>query len=297
MDRRSKFPKYCVFALFWAFFGCTHTIPEPILFGPPNAVTVTNYKGSDLMEPFFSRDGKYLFFNNLNTPAEDTNLHWATVTKDQKIFDYKGLIGGLATTDIEGTPTMDNSNNLYFISTRNYASTLSTIYTATFKDGVASNVTLVEGISKKQAGVVNFDVEVNASGNTLYFVDGQMDNSGHPTSADIVVAKKTDNGFVRLENSGEILKNINTAQLEYAASISSDDLGIYFTRVPAPIDANSKPGIYFASRKKDTEPFGEPMLLQGLGDFVEAPSISSNGKLLYYHGLLGSNYKLLLVKH
>ncbi len=288
--------KYFVFGLFCWIFGCTHTTPEPILFGPPSPVTVNAYKGANLMEPFFTRDGKYLFFNNLNSSPEDTNIHWAT-RKDDKTFDYKGEVSGIATTAIEGTPSMDNSNNLYFVSTRDYATTLSTIYSASFQNGVATNVALVEGISKKQPGIVNFDVEVNASGNTLYFVDGEFDEKGHPKTADIVIATKTGNSFARLTNSDEIMKNINTSQLEYAASISSDDLAIYFTRVAAPIDENSKPAIYYAERKKVTDPFGEPILIQGLGDFVEGPTISSNGKLLYYHGLQGSSYKLFLVKH
>jgi hypothetical protein len=288
--------KYWIFCIFCALFACTHTTPEPILFGPPYQVTMNNYKGTHLMEPFLTRDGKYLFFNNLNSPPEDTNLHWAT-WKDEKTFDYKGEISGIATTDIEGTPSMDNSNNLYFVSTRSYSTTLSTIYVATFNNGVATNVNLVEGISRKQAGIINFDVEVNASGSTLYFVDGEIDNAGHPTSADIVIAKKSGNSFARLANSDEIMKNINTSQLEYAASISSDDLGIYFTRVQAPINEDSKPAIFYASRQNVDDPFGQPMLIQGLGDFVEGPSISRSGKLLYYHGVENNRYRLFLVKH
>jgi hypothetical protein len=34
------------------------------------------------MEPFVSRDGKYLFFNNLNEPLVNTNLHWAERVDD-----------------------------------------------------------------------------------------------------------------------------------------------------------------------------------------------------------------------
>jgi Tol biopolymer transport system component len=287
---------FTAFCAVFGLFGCSQTTPEPILFGPPYAVTVAGYPGSNLMEPFFSRDGKYLLFNNLNSAPEDTNLYWAT-RKDDKTFEYKGEVIGVATTYIEGTPSMDKLNNLYFVSTRKYDSTLSTIYVASFKDGVASNVILVEGISKKQAGIVNFDVEVNASGSTLYFVDGEFDKAGRPVTADIVIAKKTTNGFERMPTSADIMKNINTSQLEYAASISSDDLDIYFTRVSAPIDQNSIPAIYVASRKNVDEPFDQPVLLQGLGNFIEAPSISNNGKLLYYHGLQGSLYKLFLVKH
>src|SRR3954469_15448434 len=101
--------KYSLFAIFWAVFivmGCSSTIPEPILFGPPYVVAVTGYKQSNLMEPFFTRDGKYLLFNNLNNPSENANLHWA-VRKDDKTFEYKGEISGVATSFVEGTPSMD----------------------------------------------------------------------------------------------------------------------------------------------------------------------------------------------
>jgi hypothetical protein len=48
--------------------------PSWAAFENPQPVTVTGYSG-DLMEPFLSRDGQILFFNNRNPPAEQTDLH------------------------------------------------------------------------------------------------------------------------------------------------------------------------------------------------------------------------------
>ena len=133
-----------------------------IEFGQPIKVEIQGYTGN-IMEPFLSRDGNTLLFNNLNSAPENTNLHWATKINDSS-FQYKGEIAGVNTPDLEGVPTLDNDSHLYFVSTRNYASTLSTLYQCNFSNGVATNVQLVSGVSKLQAGWVNFDIEVSADG-------------------------------------------------------------------------------------------------------------------------------------
>jgi len=96
----------------------------------PQRVAILGYDG-DAMEPFFSRDGEYLFFNNSNDPHVNTNLHWA-VRVDDLTFPYKGEIGGVNTAALEGVPSMDRSNNFYFVSTRSYNQTASTIYRGIF---------------------------------------------------------------------------------------------------------------------------------------------------------------------
>ncbi len=131
---------------------------NPVIeFGQPVKVEMIGYSGN-IMEPFLSRDGTTLLFNNLNSALENTNLHWATKINDTT-FQYKGEIAGVNTIDLEGVPTLDNAGNLYFVSLRNYATTLSILYQCNFLNGVASNVQLINGVSKLQAGWVNFDVE------------------------------------------------------------------------------------------------------------------------------------------
>jgi hypothetical protein len=254
--------------------------PE-IEFWQPVKVAMLGYNGN-IMEPFISRDGTSLLFNNLNAAPENTNLHWATKINDST-FQYNSEIAGVNTTDLEGVPTMDNAGNLYFVSTRNYTTTLSTLYQCHFSNGIGTNVQLANGVSKLQAGWVNFDVEVSANGKSLYFVDAQFDQTGNPATADLVTATRNGSAFQRSPNSNEIMKNINTNALEYAACISENLLELYFTRLVVPFTATSSPEIFVSTRKNINEPFGSPSKIQSITGFVEAATIAPDQKTLYYH--------------
>ena len=268
--------------------------PADALFGAPRRVEVRGYTGN-LMEPFLSRDGGRLFFNNLNSAPENTNLHWATVVNDST-FQYQGELAGVNTPDLEGVPTLDAANNLYFVSTRSYASSLSTIYQATLAGGAATNVQLVDGISRLEPGWVNFDVEVSADGQQLYFVDGKLTSAGIPQSADLVLAGKTSTGFARLPTSAALLQNINTSALEYAASIASDGLTLYFTRLQLPITAASVPEICVATRPTTADAFGEVKRVASITGFAEAPAIAPDGKRLYFHQKENNVFALFMVR-
>ncbi len=259
----------------------TTIVPSLSPFGAPVRVNLIGYSGNS-MEPFLSRDGGILFFNNLNSLPENTNLHWSTKVNDTT-FQYQGELNGVNTVYLEGVPTMDAQGNFYFVSDRNYAQSLSSIYTSTFSNGNISNISLVKGISKDQVGWLNFDVEVDAPGNNLYFVDGRFDQNGGPYEANIALATKTVSGFERASNSSEILKNVNTSDLEYAACISSDGLELYFTRVTAPLNSASIPELLGCIRKNTSDSFGIPSKIESITGFCEAPTISSDGKKLYYH--------------
>ncbi len=267
---------------------------KPIEFSQPVKVQMIGYNGN-MMEPFISRDGTILLFNNLNAAPENTNLHWATKINDTT-FQYKGEIAGVNTPDVEGVPTLDNAGNLFFVSTRNYATTLSTLYQCNFSNGTGTNVQLVNGLSKLQAGWANFDVEVSADGQSLYFVDGQFDLTGNPTSADLVIATKNGSGFQRLSNSKEIMKNINTNALEYAASISANQLEFYFTRVVLPITTTSLPEIFIATRQNINEPFGSPTKITSITGFAEAATIAPDQSTLYYHKKDNGVFGLYMIK-
>lgn len=255
--------------------------PSPIVsFEGVHKVTVTGYS-DHLMEPFISRDGNILMFNNSNE-AVNTNLHWATRVSDST-FEYKGEINGVNTTSLEGVPTMDMEGNLYFVSTRDYDQTLATLYQGNFDNGSVTSLMQVPNISRYLNGWVNFDVEVDSSGETLYFVDGRFDQSGGPYESDIVIAHKFNGEFQRLPDSDDILENVNTDALEYAACVSADNLELYFTRVAAPITASSVPEILVATRLKDNESFRAPVKIKSITGFVEAATIAPNGEILYYH--------------
>ena len=267
--------------------------PENTEFGQPIKVTMIGYSGH-IMEPCLSRDGNTLLFNNLNDPTENTNLHWATRINDST-FQYNGELAGVNTPYLEGVPSLDIAGKFYFVSTRNYLDSLSTIFQSDYANGTVSNIQLVKGISKLMLGWVNFDVDISVDGNTLYFVDGEIPQTV-PVSADLVIAKKTTNGFERLPNSNELLKNINTNSLEYAACISNDQLELFFTRVKLPIIASSLTEICVSKRVTTNEPFGLPAKIASISGFAEAATLTPDNKKLYYHMKDNGRFVLYMVK-
>ena len=277
--------------------GCQKEEPvqnlSPLLnFSEPQKVTMLGYDGV-IMEPFITRDDSRLFFNNSNS-AVNTELHWAAKV-DDTTFDYQGVLANVNTNALEGVATMDENNNFYFVSTRSYDQDLSTIYKGIYQSGMVSGVSLVEGISKQEPGQVNFDVEVSNDGNYLYVVDGTYDSSGGPYTANFVVVEKNGSTFSRSTISDEVLQHINTNNLEYAAGIAADGLELYFTRITAPISANSLARIYYSVRSSVNVPFPMPQLLEVANGFVEGPTVSGDGQRIYYHKREDDTFTLYMV--
>ena len=261
-------------------------------FADPQPVRIIGYQGH-AMEPFISRDGRYLLFNNLNQPSENTDLHWAEGIAP-RTFLYGGKIEGANTGALEGVPTMDRDGTLYFVSTRSYEKTLSTIYRAKFTAGRVRDVELVEGLSLKKPGIVNFDVEVSPDGRFLYGVDGDLTGGAIPKTADLFVARRVGDRFERLPESAKIMASINTADLEYAAAISSDGLELFFTRMTRGI-FSPKLTIEHAVRTSPSEPFAPSRTIPAIAGFVEAPTVTSDGKALYYHQKVDGTHRIYRV--
>jgi hypothetical protein len=229
------------------------------------------------MEPFVSRDGRYLFFNNLNDPSVNTDIHYAERIDDLS-FRYRGPVQGINTPALEGVPTMDRHGNFYFVSTRSYAQTLSTVYRGRFAEGKVSGVELVPQLSIRQPGIVNFDVEASPDGATLYSVEGRFAGGPVPQSANLFIAARRGDGFARAPNSDALLRNINTDALEYAACISADGRTLFFTRL-----VGRSPAIYVSQRPDPAAAFEKPRHLTAAEGFVEAPALSADERSLYYH--------------
>jgi hypothetical protein len=267
--------------------GSAAATPLPV----PREVTIAGY--SDIaMEPFVSRDGRFLLFNNSNDPSVNTDLHYARRVDDFS-WTYGGPIAGVNTTALEGTPTMDRNGRLFFVSTRSYASTACTIHSAQFTDGRASGVQLVDSICRHEAGVVNFDVDVDASGSVLTFVDAHFGSNGLPLDAVLVTARWNGTQWVRNADSA-LMAAVNSGVLQYAPALSADHLTLWFTRLASASGADA-PQIWRARRAVETAPFDAPVHIAGLGDFVEAPALSADEKLLYFHRKVGSGFRIFAV--
>jgi hypothetical protein len=246
-------------------------------FANPQRVTVTGYEG-DIMEPFLSRDAHYLFFNNLNEPPSNTNLFYAERIDDLH-FRFLGELQGINTPALEAVASLDTAGNFYFVSNRSYDTTASTLYRGHFANGVITAIELVPGVSLAKPGIVNFDAEISADGNTLYFIEAQFGLIGpNPKTAKILIAHRNGTTFVRDPASEAIMKTINAAGLNYAPALTPNELELFFTRVTP-----EGPGIYQASRAATSQPFGLATRIAAITGFVEAPTLSRDGNALYFH--------------
>lgn len=262
-------------------------------FSNPQPVSIKGYAG-DVMEPFISRDGKYLFFNDTTVipgtpPQNNKDIHYASYDSLSGTFTYEAVISAVNTLAVEGVPTLDNNNRFYYISTFNYppdnAKILDTIYVGDFdplSPAIVNNLDVVLNLRDPEGilGHLNFDVEISPDGLTLYFVDGIFSGKPFPDVSNFVYAVDTGSGFVRQADSEVIFANINTSDLEYAACISQDGLEFFFTRLEL---ATLDTFIYRAIRPDTSSAFGVPQKVSAISGFVEAPTLSSDEKELYYH--------------
>jgi Tol biopolymer transport system component len=251
-------------------------------FRDPQRVEIAGYDG-DAMEPFISRDDRWLFFNNRNTPDVDTDLFYAESTGGGR-FRFRGEVLGANSEALDAVASMDRSGRFYFITTRSYWQDLATIYSGRFENGRVTDVRRVAGnIRPPRPGLLNMDQEISPDGETLWFAPTVRTRAPVPVASNLAIAVRRGEEFVLAERSNEILARVNTNALEYAPSISADGLELFFTRKTKGL------AIYQARRSARGEPFGEPERIAAIAGFVEAPSITADGRTLYYHrrGLRG----------
>jgi len=275
---RSVFYHYMImFAC--VLFACGRSDPfgpaETEEFSDPQPVTILGYD-DDAMEPFISRDGLYLFFNNSNDASVNTNLYWAERVDDMT-FQFRGEIGGVNTDSLEAVASMDRDSLFYFVSTRSYSQTASTLYRGNYSNGSLYEVELVPGVSTATPGIVDFDAEISSDGGILYFAEGEFGPTGIQT-ADILFAERNGDDFVRSSESQFIMQQINTDELEYAPAASTSGLEIFFTR----LEGNT-PAIFMATRESTSSQYGSPARITAITGFVEAPALSPDENSLYYH--------------
>jgi hypothetical protein len=177
------------------------------------------------------------------------------------------------------------------VSTRSYEQTLSTIYRGRFDKGVVTGVELVEGISPRIPGIVNFDAEISADGEVLVGVDGDLTGGPMPKTADLFLARRVGNRFQRLPGDKDVFANLNTSALEYAPALSQDNLEIFFTRLTKGLFGASLT-IEHAVRATADLPFPVSRTIGIINGFVEAPSITGDGKTLYFHQKVDGVYRI-----
>lgn len=250
-------------------------------FSRPQKVTINGFDGH-AMEPFITRDGSYLFFNSLND-GKDTSLYYARRVNDIT-FDLVGKIerANGNPPHLDAVPSMDLEGRFYFISQRRYHYDHASLFSGNFLNGAVLDLDVQPGnIYRQTPGWMVMDAEISPDGNTLYFADAHFKGGNIPDRSDIGMARMVNGDLNVSAATAEIVKNVNTEdRLEYAPSISSDGLELFFTRFN---QCTCLPEILVAKRTSLAKPFGKPERIAALSGFVEAPSISHDRKNLYYH--------------
>jgi len=259
----------------------------------PHVVSIAGYDG-DAAEPFLSRDGHWLFFNNGYASGTNTDL-FSAERLDDLHFVFRGPVTGANSTSIDAVASADARGELFFVSDRSYASTQSTVYRGRLsKSGAGvSDVALVPGLEASGPARVIFDAEVSPDGNWLLFAEGQYvpyDPLAVPVTADLQLARRSAGGFVRDPSSKAVFANVNSPALEYAPALSPDGLTLAFTRLQAgpAID----PQIFVATRPDLRSPFGTPTRVATATGFVEGAAFSPDGRAVYFHHKVGDRYRI-----
>ena len=255
------------------------------MFGDPRQVKIDGYTGQ-AMEPFISPDGKTLFFNNENDPGVNIDLYFAARTGPDS-FKFMGELKGVNTKTLEAAASMDKEHHIFFTASRVYEETRQSIFRGTFDGHEVTDVHPASGdINPKIRGHINMDVGISPDGNTMYISRAVFkEGLPSPKESDLMVAHQKNFIFSMDPRSEEIMKNVNTKQLEYAPAISEDGRTLFFSRAQAPEEPLSGPQfrIMVATRDSDTAPFGKPKVLTALSGMVEAPSVPLDLGEIFFH--------------
>lgn len=279
------------------------TLENPVAVAPPVAppgppanppiittsrrVTINGYTDHS-MEPFLSRDGQTLFFNNRNA-GNTTDLHYATRV-DDFTFNYQGPLAGANTpTALDAVASASAAGEFLFVSTRDYATTLNTIFGGQYAAGNVAAASAVQGLTTSQLGRIVFDVELAADGTFLIYAEGDFDFiDPAPQTADMFIARRAGT-FSFARDGAALLSQVNTvAGREYAPAISADGLSLGFTR----LEPDNSVAIYISRRAALGQPFGAPSRLNGLETFLEAPTWTPAADRIYYHALENNVFRI-----
>lgn len=258
-------------------------------------------------EPFVSRDGQFLFFNTAQH-ENNKDLHYAAWSGSE--WAYRGEIGpGINNArNVQGNPSMDREGSFFFVD----SGVKAMLRVGRFRPetGHVEDIRDLTGVPSRQVRLFaqkfhgNMGVEVSADGEIIFFSRATWDMNGlalgRMQASELLFTRKQGGQFVYDESEARrVMARINTADLEYAASISADGLELYFTRLPAAALASRKirSQIMRAVRSSRSEPFEAPHAIAAIGDreFVEGPAVTPDGRTLYYHRRQGKKFRLYKV--
>ncbi len=251
---------------------------------------IINGCDSDTMEPFITKDGNFLFFNSLNDGVH-TSLYYAVKVNDTQ-FAFRGEISGVNGTGphLDAVASLDVHHNFYFVSTRNYPRVFENYQTGVFAQGAVTNARSVPGnFYIRSPGWIIMDAEISRDGSVLYYVNAHFTGTALPDQSRLGIAEKNASVFKKISLSDNILSNVNDPRyLVYAPAIASDGKELYFTRIKK---GTLTTEICVSVRLRNNAAFSTPKKIEISGNNVEAPTLTDDGRRLYYHKQLGIDGK------
>ena len=146
-------------------------------------------------------------------------------------------------------------------------------------------------LSLNLPGWLNMDAEISADGRTLYTTQSYFDGGAAPKQSYFITAHLKNGRFEIDNRSSETFHNINSSDLEYGTSVSPDGLEFYFTRLRYGNGPELK--TYHAARPNKHAAFSVLTAIKAITGFAEAPAITSDGRLLYFHKKRAEAFRLI----
>jgi hypothetical protein len=253
-------------------------------FAAPQPVRIDGWS-EDAMEPFISRDGRFLFFNSSNAPGRQTDIYWARRIDDLD-FAFQGPVPGANSPALDGVPSVARDGTMSLISPRDYDRLHATVWIGRWTGRSVQALSPQPALAPARAGGFNMDAEISADGRRLYFTANDWAPDGPPRTSVFRLARRTTAGWRIDPDADSWFAGINGQGLAYAAGVSADDLQFFYTRL-AP--GRTAPQIMVATRAAPNRPFSDPANIEALKGFVEAPSVAPDGAL-YLHQKRGDRF-------
>lgn len=246
------------------------------------------------MEPKVSADGGVLFWNDKPAGGDTLmNIHYAVKQADQSWL-YIGLVPGTVDTDdLDGVPAIDALLNFYFVSLRTYGGNQQSIFSGVLNVlgsnslAISSVASADTAIKNTQAGYLDMDIDISWDGGLMVVSRAFFAGNNYPEKSELKLFTVASRQATVLNNSDDILANVNSPLCRtYAATLSDDKKELYFTVMPVNSIHQNDFKILVAKRNSTTEPFGKPEIISGISSgFTEGPALPQDGKKLYYHRL------------
>lgn len=261
-------------------FSFIPAVALALCFGAPQPVHINGYNGH-AMEPFISRDGQTLFFNNRNGPTDQTDMFWASRV-DATTFRYRGGVSGANSSDLDGVPSLARDGTFAYISPRIADGRAATIWTGRWTGQAVNSTVLNHALTPGRWPLFNMDAEISADGSRLYVAETRW-AAPIPRASDLRLAIRTGEGWRRAPEFDHWFTRVNTRRaLEYAPATSANELELYFTRLTPHFLAMPTLEIMVATRATPNGDYSAPSPIASINGFVEAPSVAPDGAL-YYH--------------